>query len=67
MCGALADATSERFETLTDGYNEGKWDRRAVDPVSAEVLGLKTRVWRHLKEIRGEHRVLVGPDALRLT
>lgn len=41
----------ERFQTLADGYNEGEWDRRAVDPISVEVLGLKTSVRGHLEEV----------------
>ena len=66
MSGALADAMGERLEPLTDGYNECEWDRRAVDPISAEALGLKTGVWRYLEEVRGEHRVLMRSDALRV-
>lgn len=36
---------------MPDGYDEGEWDRRAVDPISAEVLRLKTRVGRYLEEV----------------
>ena len=44
MGRALANSMSDGLQTLTDGYNEGEWDRWAVDPVPAEVLGLKTVV-----------------------
>lgn len=47
----FADSMGERFQTLADGYNEGEWDRRAVDPISVEVLGLKTSVRGHLEEV----------------
>ena len=66
MCSALADSMSERFETLTDGHNESKWDRRAVDPLSSEVLGLQAGMGRHLEEVGSEHGVLVRSNALRL-
>ena len=66
MCGALADPMSERFKTLTDGHNESEWDRRAVDPLSSEVLGLQAGMRRHLEEVRSEHGVLVRSNALRL-
>lgn len=33
---------SQSLQTLTDGDNEGEWDRRAVNPLSIEILGLET-------------------------
>ena len=51
MCGTLTDSMSERLKTLTNGYNEGEWDRRAVDPISPEVLCLQTHVGWYLEEV----------------
>ncbi len=48
MCGTLADAVGERLESLADSYNEGEWDRWAVNPLSVEILGLQTSVRRYL-------------------
>lgn len=44
MCSTFTNSMGDCLQTLTDGYNEGGRDRRAVDPISAEVLGLKTGV-----------------------
>lgn len=49
MGGAGADTRSEGFEALADGYNEGAWNWRTVDPGACEVLGLEAGVGGHLQ------------------
>lgn len=63
---AGADAVRERFETLADGDDKRARHGRTVDPGTREVLGLQASVGACLEEIRSEHGVLMGSDALRL-
>lgn len=64
--GRRAHARRERFETLSDGYDEGAREGGAVDPGAGGVEGLQTSMRGHLEEVAGEHTILVGPDALGL-
>lgn len=51
MCSTFTGSMRERLKTLTDGYNQSERDRRAVDPIPTQVLGLQTGVRRYLEEV----------------